>query len=349
MTRVDVTYGAVLKVAVVTAAIWLAVELKAIIITLLISVIIMSAMVPGIEFLKNKFRFKYTYAIATVFSLTLLTILVLIFLVFPPFINQLIHFTEKFPSYVQSLSKGLTFLTADQADSVTKNLTDLFTSQISSLFGNLLRLTVNVFSGFLTFISIAVFTFYLLLERQKIKSNLHLFIPNVSQKTLLKLADEIELRLGAWVRGQLSLSVIIGITTLVGLNLLLLIYTLITGNYDQNFASFTVSLAIIAGILELVPVIGPILSAVPAVVIAFSQDPTLGFAVIGLYVLIQQLENNLIVPVVMNRAVGLNPMLVLLSLLIGGSLLGVIGTLIAVPVAAIVQIIYSEYTELKGH
>ncbi len=132
----------------------------------------------------------------------------------------------------------------------------------------------------------------------------------------------IELKLGGWLRGQIILMLIIGISTYIGLTLLGVEYAL--------------ALAVIAGILEIVPIIGPILSAIPALIVAFTVSPIAGFGVIGLYILIQQLENHLVVPKVMQKAVGFNPLVTIIVLMIGGNLLGLMGAILAIPIAIVV-------------
>jgi len=128
--------------------------------------------------------------------------------------------------------------------------------------------------------------------------------------------------MGRWFQGQLLLGVIVGVLVYLGLWIL--------------NVRFALLLAIIAGVLELVPYIGPVLAAIPGVILALFQGPfLLAVWVLLLYIVVQQLENYLIVPLVMKKAVGLNPVVVIIALLIGGKLAGVIGILLAVPAAAV--------------
>jgi predicted PurR-regulated permease PerM len=130
------------------------------------------------------------------------------------------------------------------------------------------------------------------------------------------------------MRGQLALSFIIGGAAYLGLSILSVPYAL--------------PLAILAGIMEVVPVIGPIVSAIPAILIAYLISPFLALMVALIYFVIQQLENHLIVPQVMNKAVGLNPLVVILAIAIGGRLLGISGALLAVPITVVIQIITED-------
>jgi predicted PurR-regulated permease PerM len=147
------------------------------------------------------------------------------------------------------------------------------------------------------------------------------------------MAHKIEMKLGAWVRGEIILMLIVGLTTYIGLTILGVEYAL--------------PLAVIAGVLELVPTIGPIISSIPAILIALVQGPVLAIAVLAMYILIQQAENNFLVPKVMEKAVGVLPLITIASLLIGGTLFGVIGAVIAVPAVVILHVLFEEYVESR--
>ena len=148
----------------------------------------------------------------------------------------------------------------------------------------------------------------------------NIFLTDEKDK-IKSLLVRIENKLGAWLRGQLVLMLIIGVATYLGLILLGVDYAL--------------ALAVIAGLLEIVPILGPIISAVPALIMGFVISPVTGFAVIGLYLLIQQLESNLIVPKVMQKAVGFNPLVTIIALMVGGQLMGIVGAILAVPIVIV--------------
>jgi predicted PurR-regulated permease PerM len=204
---------------------------------------------------------------------------------------------------------------------------------LDSALSNVLKLVLNAFAVFLTFITVAVFSFYLLLERDKLKKNLYLFFPHLDKNKVNSMAHKIEMKLGAWVRGEIILMLIVGLTTYIGLTILGVEYAL--------------PLAVIAGVLELVPTIGPIISSIPAILIALVQGPVLAIAVLAMYILIQQAENNFLVPKVMEKAVGVLPLITIASLLIGGTLFGVIGAVIAVPAVVILHVLFEEYVESR--
>ena len=135
------------------------------------------------------------------------------------------------------------------------------------------------------------------------------------------------------MRGQLVLCLIIGLLSLIAFALLDVPYALL--------------LAVISGLFEFVPYIGPILAGIPAALIAFTVSPTLGLATIGALVIIQQLENNLIVPKVMQKTVGLNPIVSIIAFLIGAKLFGVVGAIVSIPVAIAVEVAISEWNDFS--
>jgi len=132
---------------------------------------------------------------------------------------------------------------------------------------------------------------------------------------------------GQWLRGQLFLGLTVGAATFVGLLLL-------SVTVDPVFGRFAILLSIIAGVLELLPIIGPIIAAIPAVLLALTGGIDAAVAAVVLYTVIQQLENNLLVPKIQGDAVELHPSAVMLALVIGGAIAGLLGAILALPVAA---------------
>jgi len=139
--------------------------------------------------------------------------------------------------------------------------------------------------------------------------------------------------IGDWGRGMLILCLFVGALTYIGLSVLGI--------------KFALTLALIAGLTELVPYIGPWLGGVPAVMIAFLVSPTLALVVIILYIVIQQIQNILVTPYIMHKAVGLDPLIIVIILLIGGKIAGPLGMILAVPAATILSILFKEYLKYK--
>lgn len=331
MTKVEISLKSVFNVVFILLALLLAWKINGIIVSLIISFIFMAGFAPLVDFLNQKTRLPKTISILITYILVIAFISLLLYAIIPPLVTQTQGFLEDLPFFVSRAVESLGISDQDQAFNYSQKVIETFGSSISGFFGNVIKFTVDIFSSILAFITISVFTFYLLLERDRIKGNLFYFFPHLPKQRVTNMAHKIELKLGAWVRGQLLLSLIIGLITFVSLSLL--------------GVEFALPLAVIAGVLELVPIIGPIISALPAIIVALVQSPNLAIIIIITYLIIQQLENNLIVPKVMEKAVGLSPLVVILSLMIGGSLMGVLGALIAVPIAASIQVVLQDLHE----
>lgn len=281
---------------------------------LFVSLILMSALTPPVVFL-HKFKVPKALSIGLTYIIIIAAVSLFVTIITKPLIEESNNLIATFPVYANQLFDAL---------NIDKSVLQ---SEIGFFSKNIFSITLTLFDNLLTIIFLLVVTFYLLLERDDLVKRISALFLKREEKAR-KLIVQIEQKLGAWLRGQLFLSVIIGLVSYIGLMILNIPYAL--------------PLALLAGIFEIIPVIGPIISAIPAVLIALTISPILGLIVAGMYFVIQQLENHLIVPQVMRRAVGLNPLVVILAIAIGSRILGFAGALLAVPLAVVIQIIAAE-------
>jgi len=191
----------------------------------------------------------------------------------------------------------------------------------------------GVLGGIIGFLTILIVTFYLLVDSWSIHQTFLRLFPAKNRPRVDAMTRTITVKVSAWLGGQLFLAAIIGITSAIGL-------------WALGIPFFYV-LALIAAIGELIPVVGPILAAVPAVAVALTVSPQKALLVVLFFVVQQQFENHILVPKVMSRQVGVSAVVVIVALLIGGNLLGVVGALLAVPTAAILQVLITEILNLK--
>jgi predicted PurR-regulated permease PerM len=138
---------------------------------------------------------------------------------------------------------------------------------------------------------------------------------------------------GQWLRGQVFLGLVVGIATFIGLEIL-------SFTVDPVFGRFAVLLSVIAGVLELLPIIGPIIAAIPAVILGLTAGVDAAIAALILYLLIQQVENHILVPKIQGDAVELHPSVVIMAIVLGGSIAGIIGAILAVPITAAARDIF---------
>ncbi len=326
--EVDISFHSVLKIVLLLLFLALAWKIRFIIISVLVSYILMT----GFAQLADAFSQRgINKSVAAVLAYLLLIgiFAALIFLILPPLIIQLREFVFQLPRYVDQF---YAFTNNNNLPGVSnESLANLVTSRIDAIVSNSIGFFFNTVNVVLSFFTIAVLSFYMLIERDRLKNNLFRLFPQLPQERVTKLAHKIEFQLGGWIKGELLLMFIIFLMTYLGLTLLKV--------------EFALPLAILAGLLEAIPVIGPVISAIPAVVVTFTVSPILALGVVVLYILVQQIENNLLVPKIMQGVIGINPLLTILAILIGANLFGVVGAIISVPVAAIIQVIILDLTE----
>ena len=311
-----------LTTLIIVALLWLAVELSGILIIIFISYIIMAALSPFSDFLTKK-RFPKILSVLIPYLLTIAILVLLIFPLVPFFASQIQLLFSNFPKYINQLAKTFNL----NIDVGSAN--NVFQSDINTIGRNALSVTGKIFSGVFSILTVLVISFYLMLEREMLKIQFITLWPKKYQENVLKTIAQIENRIGLWLRGQIILSFTIGFCTWAGLTLLGL--------------PFALSLGLLTGILEIVPTIGPIISAVPAIIVALTISPGVAISVAVFYILLQMLENNILVPKIMEKAVGLNPIIIIIGVLIGSKFLGILGALLAVPFIAMLLIIAKSF------
>lgn len=205
---------------------------------------------------------------------------------------------------------------------------DSVQSQAAGAASRLFQALSDIFGGIAAFMLVLVMAFYLVTQENKATTLVQDWVSPKHRKFALRLIEELQDKMSRWFRGQLVLSLIIGAMYYIGL--------LIIG------VDSALVLALFGGLTEFVPYLGPILGGIPIVFVAFSESPLRGALALGLIVLIQQLENNLIVPKVMQRSVGLNPLVSIVAMLVGLKLFGFMGALIAIPFATGLMVIIKE-------
>lgn len=177
-------------------------------------------------------------------------------------------------------------------------------------------------------VTILIVAFYLLVDAEGIVRAMVRLFPRQERTRVRDAFGRAGEKVSAWLAGQLLLAAIIGATAAVGL-------------WIMDVPYFYV-LAFIAGVGEMIPIVGPLLAAIPAVAVGFSVSPAVALGVALFFIIQQQVENHILVPKIMSRQVGISPVVVIMALLIGGSLLGIVGAILAVPTAAILQVLLQE-------
>ena len=271
------------------------------------------AIEPVVKFFSGKILFNKPIPRTVAVFIAYLIVIAVVFGVFtmilPPVVTQLqVLYTVKLP-YIGSI----------------RELVDSSSVDFEKFYSNAFFLTVSVFSNFLLIITAMVVSLYISIEWLNMKRKVVKITPKKYKTEIEESLIEIEQSVGNWAKGQLILMLVIGVASITGLLIL-----------DVDYA---LSLGLLSGLLEFVPLIGPIVTAILGFFIGLSISPVKAIAIVALFILIQQLESNLLVPKVMQKVSGFSPLLVLLAVLVGTEFYGVIGALIVIPTFMIGAII----------
>ncbi len=311
-SKIEISPRTIVFTFLFVATIWLVIEIKNILLLLYVAYILMSAIRPFVEKL-TKYKIPKFVSIIVVYILIGVCIGVTVSTMIPVLVSQTNRFVTQLPGYIEYISP---YYEIDVRS---------FSAQIAPIGENIIRFTVGIFSNIVTIMTVLIFTFYLLLEYERIIWYVKRLFGRVIGERIASVMTSVEILLGAWLRGQLLLMFFVGLLTYIFLSFLSVEYAL--------------PLAIIAGLFEIVPYIGPILSAIPALLVTLPVSPLLALATASVYFIVQQLENTVIVPLVMNKAVGLSPLIIIVSLMIGSQLAGIMGAVLAIPIVVMVRAI----------
>ena len=268
-------------------------------------------------------------AILTLYLFIIGTITAIGFLVFPPLVNQAKQLWGEIPGMFERAQQWLMAKGVLSEHLTWRQAVERAEGGSGEAVGTVFTAITGVVGGIVGLLTILILTFYFLVESGRLRESLLQLFPRNRRARVDAAARDITLKVSAWLGGQLLLGFVIGVTSAIGLWLL-----------DIPF--FYV-LALISGIGELIPVVGPILAAVPAIAVAATVSMNKVLFVIIFFVVQQQFENHVLVPKIMERQVGVSAVVVILALLIGGNLLGIAGAILAVPTAAILQVLIVEW------
>lgn len=326
--KIEISQKTILFTLAVIAGTYLLFLLKDVAILLFISFMISVAISPLVVKLK-KFNIPENLSIAIAYIAMVAGISGIVAGVIPPLFSETAKLFSQVP-IPESIATDIKTLNIDFED------LNSIASQLNTI-PKVLGFVGSAFAVVTILLTVAVMSVYLLKERKDIHKNLVLvFGKDHTEKQAEAFVDRVEDQIGGWVRGEFILMFVVGLLTYLGLVLL-----------GINFA---LPLAIIAGILEVLPNIGPIISAVPAILIAYlTTSPTMAAAVTALYILIQQVENSFIVPVIMKKAVGISPITTIILILVGFEIGGVGGSALAIPLFLTVKVFLKEILKVKSN
>ncbi len=298
-------------------------QVRNIIILFFLAFVLMTALNPVAHKIERLTKIKRGLSLALTYILVVVVISGLLWMLLPPLGSELAglaHYIDL--PFLQREISELTFSVQELSTMIER---------LGSSVATVLSVVSSTFSGVFASFTVLVMSFFLLKGRNDLHKKLFWFTKNkVEIERARVVIDQVEHQLGGWVRAELILMFTIGTLTYIGLAALGIKYAL--------------PLALLAGLLEILPNIGPTVAAVPAILIAFlSAGPMMAIAVLVLAIIVQQLENNFIVPKIMSDSCDVDPLVTILAILVGLQLGGVLGALLAVPAYIVLRVIYSIY------
>lgn len=323
--EVTPSWTALFRIVLVALALFVTWKLHSVIIIVLLSTMLSSALYPAVRY----FTRWMSLTAASIVTLAVLTVplITTIAVIIPNFIQQ-------FPSLLKTLN-----IIVVRSTFLPESLKQIdFTQYTQSSINYLLDSSAQITSFIATIITILFMTLYMLIDSRRLRRILFSSIPTVQRDDYLEMFRELYVINGHYIRGNLLIS--ITCATIISTGLLAL------------NVPYAVPLGILAGILDLLPLVGALTGAVPSLIIAFAVSPTTGLLTLVLFILYQQFENNILAPSIYKRVLDLSPSLSLLSVIIGATLFGMSGAFIALPFAAsvptILDFLNSEHFTKKG-
>lgn len=298
---------------------------------LFFAIVISLGIDPAVSFLEKKGLHRILGTIF-VFLFILFVFSIAVYFIAPKIVTEAGAFLAQFnDAFLQLFGFGIPESAIQNLSTTLTRAFEFITSAKFSVGGAI----STVFKNIVLVVSTVIISFYLTIEKNGPERFLRIILPEAYESSILKLFNRFKRKMRIWLLAQLGLSLVVGIVVSLGLWLLGVRYAL--------------TLGLLAAVFEIVPVIGPILSGAAALLIALSESLTLALYVLILFVIVQQLENNVLIPLIMGKTMRVHPVMVLIALLAGGQAAGLIGIVLAVPVAILAQETFTYLAEKKDH
>jgi predicted PurR-regulated permease PerM len=288
-----------------------------------------------VDWLQKK-RLPRGFGVIIIFLLFFLVIGGVVALIVPIALQQINDLITNFPAIYNTISLFLAenelLKSVDLSQQLQASLGKI-SSLASDAITNIFKTIFTLFGGAVSFVAMLFMAIYFVMQEQQLKQFVRSLSPEKYQNYFVRVIERMQEKLNRWLLGQIILSFIIFILVYLGLTVLGVQYALL--------------LALIAGLLEAIPILGPIISAIPAIFLALLDSPLKALLTLGIYILFQQLESNIIAPRIMSRSVELNPIVIIAAILAGAELGGIVGALLAVPVATVISIPIQDLIEKR--
>jgi len=327
----DVSWRTILKISIAIVIFYVLFSIRQILIWFIFALTISVLFNPAINFLKKR-KVPRSLAVVLIYVGVFGMLGILIYTMVPIFTLEIQRFLEFFPHYFERISPPLRNMGFEAFENIETFLKSL-EGTLEVMAKNIFTAVFAVFGGIFTTMFIIVSAIFLSLEEGAVEKSLTLLFPKKYESRILVLWQRCQKKVAGWFGGRILACLFVGIASYIAFVLFAIKYP------------FT--LALFAGFLNFVPYVGPLLTAVIIFLIVFPTAPLAGILIIIVFALIQQIENSILTPILMKKFVGLPPVLVLLSLVVGGDLWGVMGAILAVPLFGILFEFLKEFLQRR--
>lgn len=329
--KIEISWASFWRLILLLIILALIYVLRSIFVMLFVAIIIAAAFSPLVDRFEKKRIPRFLGAIA-IYLFILILLAIVLYFSFPIVYEQILNIGSLLPGFSEKILGSAT------TSQMGEKILDFLATYQGSLFedaGKFFAILFNLGGGIVSVVTVFLISFYLLIKKDGVADFIKFVLPISIEEPVLKIWYRSKLRLGKWLRTQILLSGFIGIMVLAAMLILGVKYAFI--------------LALFAALCELVPVVGPILAGIVATVIALTQSVPLALWTALVFILIQRLENDILIPLVMKKTVGFNPVIVIVGLLVGAKLGGVIGVLIALPTIIVIEETIKEINNKKQY
>lgn len=312
-------------------------QISGILVLLFVSFLLAAALDPIVDFLQKR-KLPRSFGVLLIYVVIFYVLGVSLSSLIPLIAKQVIDIGKSVADFVQNLTSN-----SSQASPFAKQFKPLFdqiyqaidiktaATQIQSALQVLATQLLNISFGLMNLVLVLVLTFFMTVEERALHDFFLSLFPSKYGNYISTRMEAVKEKIGHWLRGQLLLSLVAGVLTYLGLLVFQVDYAL--------------TLSVIAGILMVIPVLGRVFAWLFTLPVVLNQSPILALWVTIYYAVLQQVENNILVPYIMNKAVGLSPIIITFAMLVGAQYLGILGLVISIPIATSVAIFVKDYLE----
>jgi predicted PurR-regulated permease PerM len=336
--HVEVGTKVLLRAALLVGIAYLIYLLQDVVVLVLLAVLTAAALVPAIAKFE-RWGLSRTASVIIAYSLLFFAGVILLSVFLPLFFSEIKQFLQNWPEYAKRLDSLVSGVEAYSQSIGIEFRKDEFSQNIegniSQWFSQIFSTTVNLFQSFIHFIGYFFLALYLSLEERGIEKFFLLMTPKEYHAQALSIASRMQGKVSQWLFGQMLLMLIAFVIYYIGLSLLGVPYAL--------------AIALFGGFMEILPYVGPILAAIPAIVIGLLSSPVLGASALVFYIVAHQVEAHIVAPQVMKHSAGLNPVALIVAILVGLELAGPLGIILAVPITMILSVFVEELVLKKSN